>query len=269
MAATEEPPKTITIEVPSEPPVNPTEKLLKWYRKKLEICPRVDNDIETSPSYTAIVVQALLDETPSEMKDKAKLEEIFQMLFDTECKVEDVIVEEVKEIKKEPEPLLKIGNLSSYFRKIKTTNILARNRFSVKYDHQKRTSIVQKKPEEELELWDLEADPIICERIFDDDRDVSRQPSFTKFVLPYSLICQMRIAKKRREFERQFQYEIKQLLRYNQSALETAMFHSHMAYTTMWPPLHNRREIEKTSQMFELSKAEQKRLNYLMNNEIT
>lgn len=42
-------------------------------------------------------------------------------------------------------------------------------------------------------------------------------------------------------------------------------FHRHFAITTLWPPLHTRKEINYVlGTMFRLSEAQQRRLNELM-----
>ncbi|XP_037936165.1 uncharacterized protein LOC119670112 [Teleopsis dalmanni] len=245
------------------------QKILKWYRKKIEICPSADESVERDPSYNSILVEELLNEPASEMSKKEKFEEILFDLYSSKCGV-------TEPRPSEPMGFAKDFRLLNRRRKSKVPEYFRRNRLSSFFGkflvHPKEYLKLQKSKSVAVEKEVSESDELesfVCERIFDDGRDVSLQPSYSKFAVPYNIICLDRVREMKRKFEQQFQYEIRQLLHYTQKAHEVAMLQSHVACTTLWPPLHNRKEIERTSCMFKLSNKERKRLEYIMCNEIT
>uniref|UniRef100_T1GXE3 Uncharacterized protein n=1 Tax=Megaselia scalaris TaxID=36166 RepID=T1GXE3_MEGSC len=56
--------------------------------------------------------------------------------------------------------------------------------------------------------------------------------------------CKLRYDRNCRKYERQFQKELYMLEKYQPSAYSAARFHRHMSITTLWPPLHNIKEID-------------------------
>ncbi|XP_001688792.2 uncharacterized protein LOC5667250 [Anopheles gambiae] len=72
----------------------------------------------------------------------------------------------------------------------------------------------------------------------------SLHPSYTNLQPPYSAICRQRYHANNVLYEQQFNYELKMLELMQNSAYDSMRFHRHFAITTLWPPLHTRKEIE-------------------------
>ncbi|XP_017081836.1 uncharacterized protein LOC108115100 [Drosophila eugracilis] len=101
--------------------------------------------------------------------------------------------------------------------------------------------------------------------VFDDDRDPVREPTFAKHRIPLQIRCLERYSDSKRAYAHQFKREI-QLLIDNQSTAEDAwQFVRTMAYTTLWPPLHTRKELKIFEKDFcKLTPAEQNRYDKIM-----
>ncbi|XP_052858879.1 uncharacterized protein LOC128266417 isoform X1 [Drosophila gunungcola] len=100
---------------------------------------------------------------------------------------------------------------------------------------------------------------------FDDDRDLKLEPTFSKHRIPLQIRCLERYHNSKREYAQQFKREIKLLID-NQSTAENAwQFVRTMAYTSLWPPLHTRKELKMFEKDFcKLSPTEQRRFNKIM-----
>uniref|UniRef100_A0A182IQ26 Uncharacterized protein n=1 Tax=Anopheles atroparvus TaxID=41427 RepID=A0A182IQ26_ANOAO len=61
---------------------------------------------------------------------------------------------------------------------------------------------------------------------------------------PYSTVCRQRYHANKCMYEKQFNHELKMLELMQNSAYDSMRFHRHFAITTLWPPLHTRKEIE-------------------------
>ncbi|XP_040151668.1 uncharacterized protein LOC120893698 [Anopheles arabiensis] len=72
----------------------------------------------------------------------------------------------------------------------------------------------------------------------------SLHPSYTNLQPPYSAICRQRYHANNVLYEQQFNHELKMLELMQNSAYDSMRFHRHFAITTLWPPLHTRKEIE-------------------------
>ncbi|EDV48169.1 uncharacterized protein LOC6553209 [Drosophila erecta] len=105
----------------------------------------------------------------------------------------------------------------------------------------------------------------IHQTVFDDDRDPVHEPTFSKHRIPLQIRCLERYHNSKREYAKQFKREI-QLLIDNQSTAQDAwQFVRTMAYTTLWPPLHTRKELKNFEKDFcKLTPKEQKRYNKIM-----
>ncbi|XP_022222185.2 uncharacterized protein LOC111073923 [Drosophila obscura] len=104
----------------------------------------------------------------------------------------------------------------------------------------------------------------------DDEADVmSRFPSYTKFKVNYSVICHQRYSKSCRDYEAQFQREIANLIDFQNSAVEMVSLVRNMAYTSLWPPMHNHAELKYTdANFFQLTKKEKRRFDKIMSTKI-
>ncbi|XP_037816106.1 uncharacterized protein LOC119606612 [Lucilia sericata] len=102
-----------------------------------------------------------------------------------------------------------------------------------------------------------------------DEKDVSLQPSFSKFQLPYIIKCRNRYNASKKLYEQRFQYEIEQLIVQQATGYEAARLNRHLCITTIWPPLHSRSEIAHTQRyFFSLTRKERQRLNWIMSTKI-
>ncbi|KAM7360677.1 uncharacterized protein ACRADG_006879 isoform 2-T2 [Cochliomyia hominivorax] len=107
------------------------------------------------------------------------------------------------------------------------------------------------------------------ESIHNDSRDISQQPSFTKFQLPYIIKCRNRYNATKKLYEQRFQFEIEQLIAQQATGYEAARLNRHLCITTIWPPFHSLSEIAQTQRyFFSLTRKERQRLNWIMNTKI-
>ncbi|XP_002137973.3 uncharacterized protein [Drosophila pseudoobscura] len=99
-----------------------------------------------------------------------------------------------------------------------------------------------------------------------DDADaMSRYPSYSNFKVNYSYVCLHRYSKARRDYEAQFQKEIANLINFQSTAVDMFSLVRNMAYTSLWPPLHNEAELKYThDKVFQLTKKEKKRYKKIM-----
>ncbi|XP_030559164.1 uncharacterized protein LOC115761532 [Drosophila novamexicana] len=98
----------------------------------------------------------------------------------------------------------------------------------------------------------------------------SREPSFTKFMIPYEMICAKRYQDSIKAYEAQLVHEIKQNVNFQGTAADACYFMRCISYTTFWPPLHNMTEVNRTSKnFFKLTEKERWRLQNIMDTDIT
>ncbi|CAO1437352.1 unnamed protein product [Diamesa serratosioi] len=67
-----------------------------------------------------------------------------------------------------------------------------------------------------------------------------------KSTIPYEQICQQRYHNSVKMHNEQFMNELKCLEAMQPTAYDQTRFHRMFAITTLWPPLHTRKEIEYT-----------------------
>lgn len=78
-------------------------------------------------------------------------------------------------------------------------------------------------------------------------------------------MCRERSKQVRAKYDRQFLHELQRQEAMQSSAYDAMRFHRHFAITTLWPPLHTRKEIDYVlSKFFKLSAKQERRLNELM-----
>uniref|UniRef100_A0A182SB43 Uncharacterized protein n=1 Tax=Anopheles maculatus TaxID=74869 RepID=A0A182SB43_9DIPT len=95
--------------------------------------------------------------------------------------------------------------------------------------------------------------------------DESLHPSYTNLHPPYSAVCRQRYHADNVQYEQQFNYELKMLELMQNSAYDSMRFHRHFAITTLWPPLHTRKEIEYVlDKFFRHSERQTRRLHEIM-----
>ncbi|XP_050744520.1 uncharacterized protein LOC108027120 [Drosophila biarmipes] len=110
----------------------------------------------------------------------------------------------------------------------------------------------------------------IYQTVFDDNRDPVLEPTFSKHRIPLQIRCLERYHNSKQGYAKQFKREI-QLLIDNQPTAEDAwQFVRTMAYTTLWPPLHTRKELKIFEKDFcKLTPTEQNRYNKIMSTNFT
>ncbi|XP_073819349.1 uncharacterized protein [Musca autumnalis] len=85
-------------------------------------------------------------------------------------------------------------------------------------------------------------------RQYNDQLDYSNSPSFSQLKSPYPLICRERYRLTKRLYEHQLQSETQQIINQQEKAFDAICFVRVMAITSLWPPLHTRRNVEHTHQ---------------------
>ncbi|XP_062550389.1 uncharacterized protein LOC134215159 [Armigeres subalbatus] len=91
-------------------------------------------------------------------------------------------------------------------------------------------------------------------------------PDYSKFRVTYPVVCRQRYHKDKLRYDKQFEYELKMLELMQNSAYDSMRFHRHFAITTLWPPLHTRKEIEYVlDKFFRLPNKQTSRLHDIMN----
>ncbi|XP_053688953.1 uncharacterized protein LOC128738114 [Sabethes cyaneus] len=97
----------------------------------------------------------------------------------------------------------------------------------------------------------------------------SEYPSYSKFQVSYPVVCRQRYHKDKLRYDKQFEYELKMLELMQNSAYDSMRFHRHMAITTLWPPLHTRKEIEYVlDKFFRLPDRQTRRLHEIMSSPV-
>uniref|UniRef100_A0A1A9W1F3 Uncharacterized protein n=1 Tax=Glossina brevipalpis TaxID=37001 RepID=A0A1A9W1F3_9MUSC len=91
------------------------------------------------------------------------------------------------------------------------------------------------------DYWDLK----IARR--HDDEELIYDPSYTNRKT-YSIVCALRRQRNFRRYNKQFDHEIQQLIKFQPTALETEVLLRAMSYTSLWPPFHSHEEINYTMQ---------------------
>ncbi|XP_053665889.1 uncharacterized protein LOC128715033 [Anopheles marshallii] len=93
----------------------------------------------------------------------------------------------------------------------------------------------------------------------------SLHPSYTNLQPPYSASCRQRYHANNMLYEKQFNHELRMLELMQNSAYDSMRFHRHFAITTLWPPLHTRKEIEYVlDKFFRHSERQTRRLHEIM-----
>ncbi|KAG5671747.1 hypothetical protein PVAND_001927 [Polypedilum vanderplanki] len=83
----------------------------------------------------------------------------------------------------------------------------------------------------------------------------------------YFIVCRKRIKDIKHLQDKQFEHEIKNLEAMQQCAYDQMRFHRIFAITTLWPPLHTRKEIMWTIRKMQIeAETNQNRINFIMRN---
>ncbi|XP_063696999.1 uncharacterized protein LOC134828001 [Culicoides brevitarsis] len=98
--------------------------------------------------------------------------------------------------------------------------------------------------------------------------DLTRYPFYEKYQMPYFMVCRQRYQDSKKKYDEQFLYELKMQEAMQPSAYDAMRFHRHFIITTLWPPLHTRKEIDMTLKMYDLDPKQKKRLRELMDEKL-
>ncbi|XP_058466809.1 uncharacterized protein LOC131439600 [Malaya genurostris] len=99
--------------------------------------------------------------------------------------------------------------------------------------------------------------------------DTVIHPSYSKFQVTYPVVCRQRYHRDKVRYDKMFKHELKMLELMQNSAYDSMRFHRHMAITTLWPPLHTRKEIEYVlNNFFRLPDKQTRRLRDIINSPV-
>ncbi|EDV93352.1 GH19259 [Drosophila grimshawi] len=119
----------------------------------------------------------------------------------------------------------------------------------------------------------IKSDPdcgVVPMRVFRDQVDWSRHPSFSMKKIDYQLECEMRYAENREKYNAQLNREMEFIISSKQMIYDQYFTRRVLSYTTFWPPLHTKPELDIfIKKFFQLTSPQKKRLNYLMNTELS
>ncbi|XP_060647675.1 uncharacterized protein LOC132785543 [Drosophila nasuta] len=100
--------------------------------------------------------------------------------------------------------------------------------------------------------------------------DISQDPTYSKFKVPFQMICQERYSDSIKRYDQQFSHEIRNIIDNQSTAREACYFVRTVAYTTLWPPYHNEKELDHSSRLFyALTPEEKARFQYIMSNDFS
>ncbi|XP_068157362.1 uncharacterized protein [Drosophila tropicalis] len=98
-----------------------------------------------------------------------------------------------------------------------------------------------------------------------DTADVSTHPSYNILNFQYDLNCYLRYLEAKEIYDKQFKFELESYIDSKSTVFEQYFTRSFFSYTTLWPPLHTKAEIDYFyKNFFQLTSKQKKRLNYLM-----
>ncbi|ALC47978.1 CG11286 [Drosophila busckii] len=116
--------------------------------------------------------------------------------------------------------------------------------------------------------YDLE-DWVLIDRIYKDSADVSEQPSYSTKKFSYELECHWRYLQMKSLYDAQFMRQLKYFIS-TKPVSEQYFTKRLLSYTTLWPPLHTKRELEYFKRnFFKLTPAREKRLEYLLKTDLS
>ncbi|EDV41856.1 uncharacterized protein Dana_GF17681 [Drosophila ananassae] len=101
--------------------------------------------------------------------------------------------------------------------------------------------------------------------LFIDELERILEPTFSKHQIPLQVRCLERYRNAKKKLNRQLKREMHQLIDFMPTAGDAVSFVRTMSYTTVWPPLHTRLELNVFERDFlKLSKREQYRYKKIM-----
>ncbi|KAM8704471.1 hypothetical protein ACLKA7_008992 [Drosophila subpalustris] len=107
-------------------------------------------------------------------------------------------------------------------------------------------------------------------KVFNDHADISEHPSYTIKNVAYHLECELLYMEAKEKYDSQFLREMQYYIDSKDKIADQYYSKRILSYTTLWPPLHTRRELDIFNRrFFQLSPAERKRVDYLMTTELS
>ncbi|KRF99431.1 uncharacterized protein Dwil_GK28097 [Drosophila willistoni] len=103
-----------------------------------------------------------------------------------------------------------------------------------------------------------------------DAADISTHPSYNILNFQYDLNCYVRYLEAKEKYDNQLKFELESYINSKRTVCEQYFTRSFFSYTTLWPPLHTKAEIDYFYRnFFQLTSKQKKRLNYLMKTNIS
>ncbi|XP_064548200.1 uncharacterized protein LOC135435193 [Drosophila montana] len=117
--------------------------------------------------------------------------------------------------------------------------------------------------------WDQES-WVLHDKVFNDQFDISRHPSYTIKNVAYNLECEMLYMEAREKYNAHIRREMENFVASKRSARDQFFTRRLLSYKTLWPPLHTKAELNIfITKFFQLTPAQKKRLHYLMTTDLT
>ncbi|XP_034486865.1 uncharacterized protein LOC117791266 [Drosophila innubila] len=103
------------------------------------------------------------------------------------------------------------------------------------------------------------------DKSFNDEADISEHPSYSIKNVAYNLECEMLYLKAKEKYDSQFFREVQYIIKSNKKTSDQYFTKRILSYTTLWPPLHTKSELDIFKRrFFQLTPAERNRVDYLM-----
>ncbi|XP_017858015.1 PREDICTED: uncharacterized protein LOC108610402 [Drosophila arizonae] len=104
---------------------------------------------------------------------------------------------------------------------------------------------------------------------YSDDLFISRHPSYTIKNVDYALECEFVYMQAKKKYNAQLRREMENFIEQRPRISEQFITRRLFAYSTLWPPLHTKEELDYfIANFFQLSPKQKSRLNYLMTTDI-
>ncbi|XP_030559077.1 uncharacterized protein LOC115761450 [Drosophila novamexicana] len=117
--------------------------------------------------------------------------------------------------------------------------------------------------------WDQES-WVLYDRVFNDQFDISQHPSYTIKNVAYNLECEVVYMEAREKYNAHFRREMESFIASKRTAGDQFFTRRLLSYTSLWPPLHTKAELNIfIKKFFQLTPAQKKRLHFLMTTDFT
>lgn len=149
---------------------------------------------------------------------------------------------------------------------------LSKANFKTRYDQKQLAALLaQHQTSKNLKttFWD-EEHWVNRNKKFTDDADISEHPSYTIKNVAYHLECELLYMEAKEKYDLQFFREMEYIVTSKKRISDQYFTKRLLSYTTLWPPLHTKCELEIFNKKFcQLSPAKRKRVDYLMASDLS